>query len=386
LLFSEESQYILESSGDSVTPTTAVLTKTSQFSHATKVAPKSAGKFVYFAQNRNDKTAVTEYFADDDTLTNDGIDVTIGVQTLIPDNAFKLISNNVEDTLFVLTHDTLDAVNNTAYTPGSAVTSTNANTLNVYKYFFDADKKVQSSWSTWTLNNCQILSAEAFDANLYLVVNENENTKLLKIDLRNPSYGSLTHNLHIDFRTSALTGVYDSATDLTTFTIPYSVNQTLRAVETVKGSNVEIDASSSGTTQKVKGNHTSCVFGSFYDSTYQFSTPYIRETLPTGGIMSLTSGRYQIRQLEVNYENTGFFQAEVTPEGRATTTYDMSGTVINSSGAVIGQPNIDSGTYKIPIQSKNTGFTCLLKNNSHLPCHFISAEIEGFYFRRSNRI
>ena len=362
------------------------MTKTSQFSHATKVAPKSAGKFVYFAQNRNDKTAVTEYFADDDTLTNDGIDVTIGVQTLIPDNAFKLISNNVEDTLFVLTHDTLDAVNNTAYTPGSAVTSTNANTLNVYKYFFDADKKVQSSWSTWTLNNCQILSAEAFDANLYLVVNENENTKLLKIDLRNPSYGSLTHNLHMDFRTSALTGVYDSATDLTTFTIPYSVNQTLRAVETVKGSNVEIDASSSGTTQKVKGNHTSCVFGSFYDSTYQFSTPYIRETLPTGGIMSLTSGRYQIRQLEVNYENTGFFQAEVTPEGRATTTYDMSGTVINSSGAVIGQPNIDSGTYKIPIQSKNTGFTCSLKNNSHLPCHFVSAEIEGFYFRRSNRI
>ena len=102
--------------------------------------------------------------------------------------------------------------------------------------------------------------------------------------------------------------------------------------------------------------------------------------------MSLTSGRYQIRQLEVNYENTGFFQAEVTPEGRVTTTYDMSGTVINSSGAVIGQPNIDSGTYKIPIQSKNTGFTCSLKNNSHLPCHFVSAEIEGFYFRRSNRI
>ena len=500
LLFSAESQYILESSGESVTPTTAVLTKTSQFSHATKVAPKSAGKFVYFAQNRNDKTAITEYFADDDTLTNDGIDVTIGVQTLIPDNAFKLVSNNVEDTLFVLTHDTLDAVNNTAYTPGSAVTSTNANTLNVYKYFFDADKKVQSSWSTWTLNNCQILSAEAFDANLYLVVNENKNTKLLKIDLRNPSYGSLTHNLHMDFRTSALTGTYNSTTDLTTFTMPYSVNQTLRAVDTTNGTNhtitdaanatctitvtdalniavgttltftdnngvsttmtgtatnpttnpnefsVGVDAASTAdniavgaggvlginnlagysapnpasnvitvtravagasnltvtssdpvrlavtnfvtpaTTYTLVGNHTSCVFGSFYDSTYQFSTPYIRESLPTGGIMSLTSGRYQIRQLEVNYENTGFFQAEVTPNGRATTTYDMSGTVINSSGAVIGQPNIDSGTYKIPIQSKNTGFTCLLKNNSHLPCHFVSAEIEGFYFRRSNRI
>ena len=60
LLFSAEAQYILESSGDSVTPTTAVLTKTSTFSHATKVSPVSAGKYVYFAQNRNDKTAITE--------------------------------------------------------------------------------------------------------------------------------------------------------------------------------------------------------------------------------------------------------------------------------------------------------------------------------------
>ena len=385
LLFSEESQYILESSGDSVTPTTAVLTKTSQFNHATKVAPKSAGKFVYFAQNRNDKTAITEYFADDDTLTNDGIDVTIGVQTLIPSNAYKLVSNNVEDTLVVLTHDTLDAVNNTAYTPSSDITATNANTLSVYKYFFDADKKVQSSWSTWTLNNCQILSAEAYESNLYLVVNEKRNTKLLKIDLRNPNFGSLTHNIHMDFRTATLTGTYDSATDLTTFTIPYTLNQTLKAVDATNGANVTIDASSSGTTQKIKGNHTSCVFGAVFDSEYQFSTPYIRENTQTGQV-SLTSGRYQIRQYQLNFNDSGYFKATVTPEGRSATNYEFTGTIINSSTAVIGQPNIESGTFNIPIQARNTDFTCAITSDSHLPCHFVSAEIEGFYFRRSRRM
>jgi hypothetical protein len=384
LLFSEEAQYILESSGDSVTPTTAVLTKTSTFSHATKVSPVSAGKYVYFAQNRNDKTAVTEYFADDDTLTNDGIDVTIGVSSLIPGNAYKIVSNNIEDTMVVLCHDTLDGTNNTAYTPSSAVTATNASTLNIYKYFWDSNKKVQSAWSTWSLSNCQIISAEAYDSYLYVLVNENTNTKLLKIDLRNPDFSALSHNIHVDFRTATLSGTYNSSTDLTTFTLPYSLNQTLKAVDATNGSNLTIDNSSSGTTQKIKGNHTSVVFGSTYLSEYKFSTPYVREDGGSGTI-SVTSGRYQIRQVSVDYQNSGFFQAVVTQEGRNNVTYEFNGTIINSASAIIGQPNITSGTYNIPIQSRNTNYTCTLKSDSHLPVHFVSAELEGFYHRRSQR-
>jgi hypothetical protein len=384
LLFSAEAQYILESSGDSVTPTTAVLTKTSTFSHATKVSPVSAGKYVYFAQNRNDKTAITEYFADDDTLTNDGIDVTIGVSSLIPGNAYKIVSNNIEDTMVVLCHDTLDGTNNTAYTPSSAVTATNASTLNIYKYFWDSNKKVQSAWSTWSLSNCQIISAEAYDSYLYVLVNENTNTKLLKIDLRNPDFSALSHNIHVDFRTATLSGTYSSSTDLTTFTLPYSLNQTLKAVDATNGSNLTIDSSSSGTTQKIKGNHTSAIFGSTYLSEYKFSTPYVREDGGSGTI-SVTSGRYQIRQVSVDYQNSGFFQAVVTQEGRNNVTYEFNGTVINSASAIIGQPNITSGTYNIPIQSRNTHYTCTLKSDSHLPVHFVSAELEGFYHRRSQR-
>ena len=44
------------------------------------VKPVSAGKFAYFAQARNNNTAIREYFADDDTLTNDGLDITVSVQ------------------------------------------------------------------------------------------------------------------------------------------------------------------------------------------------------------------------------------------------------------------------------------------------------------------
>lgn len=239
--------------------------------------------------------------------------------------------------------------------------------------------------STWSLKNCQILSAQAYGSYVYILVNENFNTKLLRIDLRNPNFDGLTHNIHMDFRTSTLTGTYDSATDLTTFTIPYSLNQILKAVDTTNGANLTIDSSSSGTTQKIKGNHTKAVFGSVYLSEYKFSTPYIREE-SGGGTVSLTSGRYQIRQVSVDYQSTGFFEATVTQDGRNNVTYEFNGTVINSASAVIGQPNITSGTYNIPIQSRNTNYTCTLKSDSHLPVHFISAEIEGFYHRRSGRV
>ena len=384
LLFSGEAQYILESSGDAVTPTTAVLTKTSTFSHAIKVAPVSAGKYVYFAQNRNDKTAITEYFADDDTLTNDGLDITIGVNTLIPNNAYKIVSNNIEDTMVVLCHDTLDVTNTAPYTASSDITATNANTMFVYKYFWDADKKVQSAWSKFTFNNMQIISAEAYDSFIYILANEKRNLKLLKIDLRNPNFNSLNFPINIDMQTAILSGSYNSTTNKTTFTIPYEHNQTLLAIDATNGADLTID-SQSGTTVVVQGNHTSCIFGSVFESLYEFSKPYVREQGATGAV-AITSGRYQIRTLNVDFQDSGFFKATVLPEGRSLTSYEMTGNVINSASSVVGVPNIASGTFTIPIQSKNTGFVCKLISSSHLPCHFISAEIEGFYHRRNRRM
>ena len=384
LLFSAESQYILESSGDSITPTSAVLSKTSTFAHDTKVAPKSAGKFVYFAQKRNDKTALTEYFADDDTLTNDGLDITIGVNTLIPTNCYKIVSNNIEDTMVVLCHDTLDGTNTAPYTASSDITATNASKMFVYKYFWDADKKVQSAWSSFTFSNMQIISAEAYDSYLYILANENRNLKLLKMDLRNPNFGSLAFPINVDMQTATLSGSYNSTTDKTTFTIPYEHNQTLLAIDATNGADLEID-SQSGTTVVVKGNHTSCIFGSAFESLYEFTKPYVRENTQTGQV-AITSGRFQVRTMRVDFQDSGFFTATVLPDGRSLSTYEMSGNVINSANSVIGQPNIASGTFNIPIQSKNTDFVCKLISSSHLPCHFISAEIEGFYHRRNRRM
>ena len=169
LVFSEKSQFKLGNVGESLSPTTAILNEVSSFEHDRAVKPVSAGKFAYFAQARNDNTAVREYFADDDTLTNDGLDITVSVQNLIPTNVHQLISNTTEDTLIALASDAADT-QVAPYVAGADVTSTNAGTMFIYKYFFDGGEKVQTAWSKWTFPNSKILGGMTFESFVYLMV------------------------------------------------------------------------------------------------------------------------------------------------------------------------------------------------------------------------
>jgi hypothetical protein len=382
LLFSEKAQYRLSSAGDNITPTTAVLNEVSAFEHDANVKPVSAGKFAYFAQARNNNTAIREYFADDDTLTNDGLDITVSVQDLIPTNLYQLISNTTEDTLIGLAADT-DDTQLAPYTTGTNVTSINGGTLFIYKYFFDRGEKVQTAWSKWVFNNAKIIGGMSSESFIYLMVVEGVNTKLIKIDLRNLKDTTIGHSVYLDLKT-AVTGTYSSATNLTTFTSPYGVKTGLIAVDKTNGNNYSI-TNTVGSTYTLEGDHTDLFIGIPFESTYRLSTQYIREN--TGrGLVAVTSGRYQIRNVAFNYENSGYFQVEVTPTNRPTSYSIMNGYIIGTATSKVGVPAINSGTIKVPVLAKNTDFTLDIKSSSHLPMYIASAEVEGYYHNRSTRI
>ena len=115
------------------------------------------------------------------------------------------------------------------------------------------------------------------------------------------------------------------------------------------------------------------------------STQYVREN--TGrGLVAVTSGRYQIRNISFNFENSGFFQVEVTPNNRDTSTAIMNGYVIGTATSIVGQPAISTGTLRVPVQCQNTEFTLNIKSSSHLPMYIAGAEVEGYYHNRARRI
>ena len=382
LLFSEKAQYKLGSVGETISPTSAVLNEVSAFEFDANVKPVSAGKYAYFAQARNNNTAIREYYADDDTLTNDGLDITVSVQNLIPSNAYQLISNTTEDTLIALASDTADT-QLTPYTTGTPITSTNGGTMFIYKYFFDKGEKVQTAWSKWTFTNAKILGGMSFESFVYLLVVEGTDTKLVKIDLRNLRNGTIGFNIYLDLRTS-VTGTYDANTNLTTFTSPYGAKTGLIAVDGVNGNNYAV-TNTAGATYTLEDNHTNLIIGIPYESKYRMSPQYVRENSGRG-LVSITSGRYQIRNISLNYETSGYFQVEVTPNGRDTSYSFMNGYVIGTATSKVGVPAISSGTIKVPVSCRNTDFTLDIKSSSHLPMYIASAEVEGYYHNRSTRI
>jgi len=382
LLFSEKAQYKLGSVAETISPTSAVLNEVSAFEFDANVKPVSAGKYAYFAQARNNNTAIREYYADDDTLTNDGLDITVSVQNLIPSNAYQLISNTTEDTLITLASDTADT-QTAPYTTGTDITSTNGGTMFIYKYFFDKGEKVQTAWSKWTFDNAKILGGMSFESFVYLLVVEGTDTKLVKIDLRNLRDSTIGFNIYLDLRKN-VTGTYDANTDLTTFTSPYGAKTGLIAVDGVNGNNYAV-TNTSGSTYTIEGNHTNLIIGIPYESKYTMSPQYVRENSGRG-LVAITSGRYQIRNISLNYETSGYFQVEVTPNGRSTSYSFMNGYVIGTATSKVGVPAISSGTIKVPVSCRNTDFTLDIKSSSHLPMYIASAEVEGYYHNRSQRI
>jgi hypothetical protein len=346
------------------------------------VQPVSAGKFAYFAQARNNNTAIREYFADDDTLTNDGLDITVSVQSLIPTNCYQLVSNTTEDTLIALASDTADS-QTAPYTSGTPVSPVNADTMFLYKYFFDRGEKVQTAWAKWEFSGVKIIGAMSLESFLYVMASEGTDTKLFKIDLRNLKDTTLNHGVFLDLKTT-VTGTYASSTDLTTFTSPYGAKAGLIAVDRTNGANYTA-TNTSGSTYTIKGNHTSLFIGVPFSSVYRMSTQYVRES--TGrGLVAVTSGRYQVRNISFNFENSGFFQVEVTPNNRDKSTTIMNGYVIGTASSLVGQPAINSGTLRVPVQCRNTEFVMDIKSNSHLPVYIADAEVEGYYHSRSRRI
>ena len=382
LLFSDTAQYKLDHAGDTISPTTAILNEVSSFEHDDSVTPIAAGKFAYFAQARTNNTAIREYYADDDTLTNDGLDISVSVQSLIPSNAYQIVSNTVEDCLAVLCADTADA-QVAPYTTGSDITATNADTMYIYKYFFDGGEKVQTAWSKWEFSGVKILGGMSVESNIYLFTVEGQDTKLFKIDLRNLKDSTLGHGIYLDKRTS-VTGVYSSGTNLTTVTSPYGAKTGLIAVDKTDGADYALTFVS-GSNYTLEGNHTNLWIGIPFESKYTLSTQYVREN--TGrGLLAVTTGRYQVRNIALTYENSGFFTAEVTPDNRSKSTTVMNGYVLGTAGSTIGSAALSSGTIKVPIQCRNTDFTFDIISSSHLPMYIASAEVEGLYHNRATRI
>ena len=395
ILFSEQTQFVLASSADNLTPKTANVLVITEFESNAAAQPVGSGSSIYFLTKKGAFAGIREYIIAGSQQIQDAINITIHVPRLIPSGIFKMAVSNNQDILVLLGTE-------------------NSNKLYINRWLYGQDgSKALNAWFTFTLNsNRSILNIDFIGTDLIMVVEEANSVTLEKIpfetNFREPN---AEFEYHLDHKvTEATSGVsvaYNSGTGLSTFTVPYRLRANMNIVGRYLGSgetSTFVDAQGntktlvSGqalTTTNATDGSTSTITatGDFRNSKFIIGEPYEmhyrfsqQRLVQSGGGAELISGRLQIHHFYIKYEDSGFFQVEVTPENRDTSLHKFTGRLLGAASASIGEINLDTGTFKVPIMSKSDRVDIDVKNNTFLPTLLASAEYEGVFHMRSRRI
>ena len=396
LLFSLHGQFRLDTGataiGTSLTPKTATITAITTFDIVDTVDPIGVGRTVYFGIPKGDFNGLREYFLPDASgpipLSEE---VTSSVPRFVPDNLISMSPSVSEEVITMISKD-------------------EPRRIYLYKFFFDDDQKLQSSWSYWEVAaNKTLLGGNVLDSDLYTCVQYSDGVYLEKTQLRPETVDSGTEfEILLDRKTTEAacsTSLINSGAlgVQTVITLPYPMagtgtmavvgrfdsNNTIAHGQVIKATAETLTGGASGNgTMTVPGDLSSAKFfvGEIYNMTYQFSTPYLKETPPGGGLAVLAGPRLQLRTWSIIFDETSNFSVKITPGQRDELTYPFNGYKVGSGQFPIGTPSLATSKFRVPVMSQNIEAKIVLFSDSPLPCRVQSAEWEGWYQERASRL
>ena len=397
ILFSDQTQFVLSSSADNMTPKTANVLVATEFESSDAAQPVGSGSSIYFLTEKGTFAGIREYITQSDVTVKDATNTTIHVPRLIPSGIFKLAVSNNQDVLILLGTD-------------------NPNKLYINRWLYGSNgQKVLNSWFTFTINaNRTIRNIDFIGTDLFCVIEEANGTTLEKIPFENNfKETNADFEFYLDHKvTEATTGVsvaYNSTTKKSTFTVPYRLRASMVVVGRYLASNetstfVDLQGNTKNlksgtvlnTTNTSDGSTTTItadgdfrnskfIIGEPYEFHYRFSDQRITEASGQSSA-EILSGRLQLRYFYLKFEDTGFFKVEVTPQNRDTSTHKFTGRLLGSASSAIGEINLETGTFRVPIMSRTDRVDIDIKNNTFLPTQLSSAEYEAMYHIRSKRM
>lgn len=379
VLFSDQRQFILDA-GDLLTPKTAAIKPTTVFESLQGCKPVVSGKNVYFPTPRGVTSGVREYLVDRDTNNDDAADVTAHVPAYVPANVFKMTAATNEDLLLLLSRN-------------------EQNAIYAYKYYWSGTDKLQSSWSKWLFpTNVKVLSADFINSTLYAVMQRPDGVYLESMGVEaGRKDAGLDFEVLLDRKITDPPATYSSNTNLTTWTLPYADNDVdtplMVVVRADSGGHKigEVPTISRPTSNTITtvGNLSAVpvLVGKRYRFKYRFSQFSVKEkNATTGAEKTLTGERLQVGMCKLILNRTGYFQVVVAAKDGFTATYVYTPNVIGTSDATVGLLTLGSGDFKFPVRSKSDRVTIDIISDSFLPLRIQSAEWEGQFYARSQRV
>lgn len=370
-------QYELRSI-EELTPNTAMLIPSVSMPIERGCQPVTNRSSIYFAGNTTPSATIYEYGYDENAVSNVAIEITQLVRGYVPVRPSMLVADPVRDTLYVL----VDSEPNRLYIHQSAWSGTD---------------RIQSAWFRWEFDEGnEILSFDVVDSDLVLLIRRDDKLWLESIPLGEPDLdedadGALTYNLRLDRKVS-VQGVYDAATNITTWTLPY-LDSTITRLVLGKGWSAdnkaeiilspENDSTGAQTLLTVSGNYANlrdgtpkpAFVGRPFDMTAELSEQFVRDE---NGVV--VHGILQLKTLTVHHMETGFYEIHVTPTGRAAQVHRFTGKFLGALSTVFGRTILDNtGTFSRPIMSSAQGVTIEIKNDTPLPCRITGLEFNAVF-------
>lgn len=366
-LFTTGTKRQFEVSGDMLTPKEAAIHPVTSYSASMLCRPYPHGDELYFAADNGSSAVLFEYYYDDAALSNTAHDVTKHCAGYIPAPVVSLCGDTVSGTVF-------------------ALSSSERSSLYVYRVYWQDTDKAQSAWSRWTFGDSSHIHGIGFlNGQLHMLIRRADGyTYLERINLDHdttPNY--YPFKVRLDSR-ALVTGTYDSGTNLTSWTLPFGHhNEATGILSTqfaVGKAGKPITPTYHGTNVvKFEGDYSGddVIFGIPYTSSVTLSKQYVREGEKGRAI---TSGRLQLRSIQFDYKDTGYFEVHITPEYRDTKIHKFTGRVVGSGSNIIGRPSIMSnGNFKVRVGSRGDTVVIKVVNPSPMPHMITSAQWVGFF-------
>ena len=388
LLFSRNGQFRLDSGQQTVqplTPRTADITAMTTFQSFEGADPVAVGRTIYFAVPRGEFSGLREYFLPDTTSpVPSSDDVTAAAPRLIPADIVQMAATVSEEAV-------------------AMVTKSEPRRVYFYKFFFQGDQKLQSAWSFWEAEGTKsILGLQFVDSDLYAVVEYADGVYLERVIARpEVAEPDAEYELLVDRKASeaACTVALTNPAGLdvqSTITLPYPINEGSEMVvvgregagNTLRPGQVLKPIEQTSDTITVRGDLTAANFwvGELYSMRYEFSTPYLKEQPQGGGIAIIGGSRLQMRTWTLLHDKAGHFEVWVTPRGRQTRKHPFNGLVMGDSGVPLGTIAREVGKFRVPVMAQNIDTKVEIFSRSPLPCRIQSAEWEGMYYSRTERL
>jgi hypothetical protein len=384
LFFSELQQFSLNSPTGVLSPATVSIDVTTQFESDANVKPVSVGRYVFFAFQRGEFSGVREYFVDNTKEVNDAVEITAHVPQYIPGKITRMISSSNESLLV-------------------CQSSTDKTNLYIYKYYWQSQDKIQSSWSVWKFGTGnEVINCQFIGSTLQILIKRNDGIYLENINLSTDTAIALTEDKTSVLLDRRVKLEYDASFTLSATNLPYYATRASLPLVYVTDQARKIAEADIQAYLRVAQNTTGVPSVVFVGIPFTFKYEFTQFLYKVEDIAS-QNAKLQLRNINVLYSNTGFFKIKVdvapytikvpdpdnvgsTKEITPRTAYEktFSGFITNSSQ--INEYKLLSGSFRSSILSSPQNCKVLLTNDEYLPCSFQSAEWEGFLHTRAQRI